>query len=110
MTFLDNIKYRRCCGLTVQNSQCNRSIISFSTGIYFCFQHGNIILSPYHNLLYGCFNEHSLNKILSNRYFSSKTYQRNIIKKRYLTLIHNYINKNLLKLNLDVITIILKYL
>ena len=108
--FLNDIGYRRCCGLTINHNQCNRLIISFSPGIYFCYQHGNLIISPYHNLLYGCFNEHSLNKLLSNRYFSSKTYRRELIKNRYLKLLNRILIQNLLELNIDVINIILNYL
>ena len=108
--FFTNYKYRRCCGLTTTHNQCNRSIVSFSPGIYFCYQHGSLIISPYHNTLYGYLNEHSLNKLISNRYFSSKTFKRNLVKKRYLKIIDSKIKEHLLYLNLDVINIILQYL
>ncbi len=108
--FLHDLKHRRCCGLTTTQFQCNRFIISFTPGIYFCYQHGSLIVSPYHNILYGYLNEHSLNKLISNRYFSSKTYRRNLIKNRYLKIYTRIMKSNFLNLNFDVIYIILTYL
>jgi hypothetical protein len=108
--FFHNVKHRRCCGLTLTENQCNRYIVSFSPGIYFCHQHGNIIISPYHNVLYGYINEHCLHKLLSNRYFSSKTYNRNLSKRRYIKIFDTALKKHLICLNIDVINIILQYL
>ena len=108
--FLTNIKNRQCSALTLDKHQCNRHIMTFSKGIYFCHQHGNTILSPYHNYLYGYINEHSLYKLISNRYFSSKTYRRNLIRKRYVKCMSRIIQENFFELNPDVLREICKYI
>ena len=108
--FLNKLGNKRCCGMTSNYDQCEEIIISFSSGIYFCYKHGNIINSPYHSILYGYRNDHSHNKIFLNKYFSSKFYNRKLIKNRYIKVYNRIIKENIIKLNTDVLYLILQYL
>jgi hypothetical protein len=107
--FLEKIKKRQCSGITNDNKQCKKHILTFSSGIFFCNQHGSTFLSPYHNIIYGYVNEHSYYKFISNKYFSSKYYKKNLIKNRYKKIMTKMMDLNFIKLNKDVITEICKY-
>jgi hypothetical protein len=108
--FFTNLKNKRCCGIISTNIQCNEIIISFSPGIFLCVRHGNVFISPYHNMLYGYINDHSKIKIFHNKFFSSKIYNRNLIKKRYRKVLHKILYENNHILNKDIVNIIVEYL
>ncbi len=94
MDITTKINCKRCSALNNGN-RCSKTIMSFSHGIYLCEQHGLVIISPYNTILYNYINEHSVNKLYSNKYFKSNLYNRNLIKKRYKNVILNFLKQNL---------------
>lgn len=106
---INDIGFKQCNGL-ILNKRCSKFIICFSKGIYFCKDHGYIIFSPFHNLIYGYFNDFVVQKHYINRYFCSDDYNRKLCSNRYKKIIEFYLYNSVLQINNDLISQILLYL
>jgi hypothetical protein len=109
ISFLKSVKISQCSAIT-SYQRCNKKVVIFKPGIYFCPEHGNIILSPRHNIIYGLINDHSYNKLVMNNFFNSPIYTKNLINKRYRKVINSLFKNNIPILNEDVIGLITTYL
>jgi hypothetical protein len=67
-----------------------------------------MIFSPLHSVIYG-YSEF-MPKLEANKYFGSKTYQEFLINTRYIRIINLILYRNIEKLSIDVLKIILSYL
>ncbi len=89
--------------------RCNTHILSaLPNTIFFCLEHGNLIFSPTHSVIYG--KLHFLPKLEANKYFRSKIYNESLTNSRYLKILTKILYKNFEKLDINILLMILSFL